>query len=342
MYKCCYLFISLIVFTLVCKAQDQKEGTSMVGKTIGKIERLDPLVNEVISEGAVIETLAEGFGWSEGPLWISKGNYVLFSDISPNTIYKWKEGEGCKVYLTPSGYTGSEPRPPEPGQGSNALLLDHEGNLVICQHGDRRMARMDAPLDNPKPNYITIAGDYNGKKLSSPNDAAYRSNGDLYFTDPPYGLAGMDENPGREIPFNGVYRTDKSGKTFLVTDVLNRPNGIAFSPDEKTLYVSNSDKNRAVVMAFDVNNDGTVNSQRIFFDASHLFTEHATGVPDGMKVDKKGFVFVAGPGGILILSPQGKHIGTINPGVEASNCSFSEDGYAYITADIYLVRVKLK
>lgn len=349
MYKIIYPFILLFAITSGCKSDNKqidstgkKETKSMIGKTIGKIERLDPMVNQLIPEDAVIKVLAEGFGWSEGALWIPEGNYVLFSDISPNTIYKWKEGEGLSVYLTPSGYTGDEPRPPEPGQGSNGLLLDAQNNLVICQHGDRRMARMDSPLDDPKPKFITLAGDYNSKKFSSPNDAAYHSNGDLYFTDPPYALAGLDDDPKKEIPVNGVYRTDKKGKSYLLTDKLNRPNGIAFSPDEKTLYVSNSDKNRPVIMAFDVKNDGSIENGRVFFDASHLFNEKATGVPDGMKVNKDGCVFATGPGGVLILTPDGKHIGTINTGVETANCAFSGDGYLYITANMYLARVKLQ
>jgi len=299
--------------------------------TIGSVERLDPALDALIPADAQIEVLAEGFDWAEGPVWVADGGYVLFTDIPPNAIIRWKEGEGHRVWLTPSGGEA----------GANGLLLDAQGRLVLCQHGNRQMARLDAPFDNPTPNFIPLADRWDGKRFNSPNDAAYHSNGDLYFTDPPYGLAqGMDD-PAKEIDFQGVYRVSTDGTVTLLTDELSRPNGIAFSPDEKTLYVANSDPERAIWMAYDVQDDGTLANGRVFFDATH-WVETKTGLPDGLKVDQNGNVFATGPGGVLVFSPDGTHLGTINTTEATANCAFGNDGSTlYMTADRYLLRIKL-
>jgi gluconolactonase len=305
--------------------------------TTGEIERLSPKLDELIKKDARIEVLAEGFVWSEGPLWVPGHDMLLFADIPPNRIYRWREGDrAAEVYLEPAGYTGKGPRGGEPG--ANGLVLDSEGRLVMCQHGDRRMARMNAPLDDPQPAFVTLADSYDGKRLNSPNDAVYDSRGNLYFTDPPYGLAKPED---QELPFQGVYRLSTDGELTLLTDQLSRPNGIALSPDEKTLYVANSDPERAIWMAYDITDSGIENG-RVFFDATE-YVPQAPGLPDGLKIDNQGNLYATGPGGVWIFTPDGEHLGTIKTGQATSNCAFNEDKSAlYITADMYLLRVVLK
>jgi gluconolactonase len=285
-----------------------------------------------------MEVLAGGFEWTEGPVWVKDGGYLLFSVIPPNKVLKWKEGAGCSIYLKPSGFTGAKDLREEPG--SNGLVLDPQGRLVLCQHGDRRMARMKAGLSTPKAEYETLADKHEGKRFNSPNDAAYHSSGALYFTDPPYGLAKRMEDPAKEIPYQGVYRLGTDGAVTLLTKEVTRPNGIAFSPDEKTLYVASSDPDKAVWHAFPVNADGTLGAGRIFAD----FTKDVgkvKGLPDGLKVDVKGNLYATGPGGVLVFAPDGTHLGTLATGQATSNCAWGDDGSTlYITADQYLVRIR--
>ncbi len=303
--------------------------------SFGTIERKDPRFDRLVPRDATIEKLAEGFDWSEGPVWIKSGAMLLFSDVPMNTVHVWKEGKPVGVYLKPSGYTGKSPRGGEPG--SNGLNLDAEGNLILCQHGDRRVARLGSD-----GKFVTLADKYEGKRFNSPNDSAYKSNGDLYFTDPPYGLLGKNDDPAKEIPFNGVYRIAKDGTVTLLTKEMTYPNGIAFSPDEKTLYVANSDPDKAIWMAFPVNSDGTLGKGRVFFDATAWGKAGKKGLPDGMKVDRAGNLFATGPGGVLVFDPDGTHLGTFNTGEATANCGFGEDGSTlFITADMYLGRVKL-
>lgn len=311
--------------------------TSEAYPTTGSIERADEAINDLIPEDAVLEVVARGFDWSEGPLWVKDGGYLLFSDIPPNRIYRWKENDGLRLYLHPAGYTGETDRGGEPG--SNGLLIDDEGRLVLCQHGDRRMAWMDAPLSDPAPNFVTLADRYDGKRFNSPNDAVFHRNGDLFFTDPPYGLVGYVDDPAKEIEFQGVYRLTSEGHVHLVTDDLPRPNGIAFSPDYRTLYVANSHGEYPVWTAFDVDEDGVPSNPRPFFDSRSI---DRRGGGDGLKVDKQGNVFATGPGGVLVLSPDGDYLGTIRTGRATSNCAFGEDGSTlFITADDLLLRVRL-
>jgi gluconolactonase len=304
--------------------------------TLGTIERLDPEFDALIPPSAKVELLeANKFEWAEGPVWVREGRYLLFSDIPRNQIWKWKEGEGLSVFLKPSGYSGATPftgREP----GSNGLLLDREGRLVLCQHGDRRVARRE------KDGRLTVLADrYMGKRLNSPNDGCFHSNGDLYFTDPPYGLPKLAEDPGKELDFQGVYRLSTRGELTLLTKEMTRPNGIALSPDEKTLYVANSDPDKAVWMAFDVKPDGTIGNGRVFFDSTKWVKQKKPGLPDGLKVDRSGNLFATGPGGVLVLTPGGKHLGTIATGVPTANCGWGDDGSVlYVTADKNLCRVK--
>jgi gluconolactonase len=304
------------------------------------VERLDPALDELIAKDATIEVLAGGYDWTEGPVWVKDGGYLLFSDIPPNRIHRWKEGEGARLYLTPSGYTGTEKRGGE--VGSNGLILDPQGRLLLAQHGDRRIAMMDAPLSKPAPKYTTLADRHDGKRFNSPNDLVLHSNGDIYFTDPAYGMEKQWDDPKREIPFAGVYRRSKDGKVTLLTRDMTRPNGLAFSPDERRLYVAQSDATAAIWRVFDVKADGTIENGRVLFDATAM-TKGRPGLPDGLKIDTEGNLYATGPGGVLVFTPQGKHLGTINTGQATSNCAFGDDGRTlYMTADDYLMRIKLK
>ena len=306
-------------------------------KTIGSIERLDGAVDKLLPADAVIEVLADGFKWSEGPIWIRDGGYLLFSDIPRNRIVKWKEGEGVSVFLEPSGYTGNEPfTGPEPG--TNGLTLDAQGRLTMCCHGDRMIARLETLAGTGKR--TMLIGRYEGKRLNSPNDLVFHSNGDLYFTDPPYGLPKRYDDPARELDWCGVYRLSKDGKLTLLSKELARPNGLAFSPDEKTLYVAQSDPAAAIWKAFPVNADGTLGTSRLFGDVTSSVKERP-GLPDGMKVDQQGNVWATGPGGVLIFSAEGKLLGRLATGQRTANCGWGEDGKTlYITANNYLCRVR--
>jgi gluconolactonase len=300
-----------------------------------KIVRLDPRFDKLVPRDAVVEKLADGFTWVEGPVWDRKSGYLLFSDIPANSIIKWQEGKGTSLFLKPSGYSGSAPfEGREPG--SNGLTFDSSGRLVLCQHGDRRIARIEADGGT-----TTLIDRYEGKRLNSPNDLAFKSNGDLYFTDPPYGLPKTFDDPRRELDFCGVYRLTPAGKLSLLTAGIKAPNGIAFSPDEGTLYVASSDPNRAIWMAYDMKADGRISNGRVFFDAT-AWVKDNPGLPDGMKIDKQGNLFATGPGGLHVFAPDGKHLGSIRTGVPTSNCGWGGDGSVlYITANTAILRVKL-
>jgi gluconolactonase len=303
--------------------------------TLGRIERLDRAFDQLVDQDAAIEVLvANRFEWAEGPVWDSANKRVLFSDIPRNMIWEWSQTSGLKEFLKPSGYTGAATfagREP----GSNGLAFNEAGELVMCQHGDRRVAKW---VDGK---FVTLADRYAGKRLNSPNDLAIRSNGDVYFTDPPYGLPRHIEDPGRELDFQGVYRLSAKGELTLLSKELQRPNGLAFSPDEKTLYVANSEPERAVLMAFPVRPDGSLGHGKVFFDVTAAVGKQRPGLPDGLKVSTDGTVWATGPGGVLVYSSQGKHLGTLATGVATANLAFGDDGSTlYLTADESLVRVR--
>ncbi len=304
---------------------------------IGKIIPLDPKFDELISKDASIEILADSFAWSEGPVWVKDSAYLLFSDIPNNTIFKWKEGDGLSVFLKPSGYTGRLPYSREPG--SNGLIINKKGQLVACEHGDRRISAM--PLSSGGKR--TLADNYHGKRFNSPNDIVQRSTGDYYFTDPFYGLPGREkDSSAREIFITGVYRLSPNGNVTLLIDNL-LPNGIALSPDEKTLYVGQSDGNKPIIMSYPIKADGNLGPGKLFFDAASLNKQGLKGAPDGMKVDSKGNIFTTGPGGLLVISPAGKLLGRIEISQPTANCAWGDDGSSlYITANMFLCRLKTK
>jgi len=320
------LLLSLVVLSACAFGADAQEFN-------GSIERFDPVLDKLIAPDAKIEKLASGFTWSEGPVWLDGG--IVFSDVPMNTAYRWKEGMAkAEIFLQPSGMTGTPTNARE--QGSNGLARDAKGQLILCQHGDRRVARMIAPGQ-----FETIADKFEGRRFSSPNDLAIRKNGDIYFTDPPYGLNGLNASPLKEIPFNGVYRVTPDGKVTLLTKDLTFPNGIAFSPDEKILYIAISDPKFTRIAAFDVKDDGTIASERTFFDAEKEKRPGLKGVCDGLKIDKDGNVWTTGPGGVFVLSREGKPLGRINTGQPTANCAWGDDGSIfYITANMLLLRVK--
>lgn len=324
------LFVLLTSFILPqCKV--------VSSESFGVIKRLDLRLDAIVAADTKLEKIAEGFEWTEGPVWFKEKNCLLFTDIPKNTIYKWKEGEGISIYLRPAGFVGAEP--PGLELGSNGLVFDSNGQLTMCDHGNRCISRLNAQ------NYTkrVLVDRYNTKRLNSPNDAIFKSNGDLYFTDPPYGLKGLNNDPQKELDFNGVYRLSQDGQLTLLTKELTFPNGIAFSPDEKTLYVANSDPHKAIWMAYDVEQDGTLANGRTFFDATDWVEQGKKGLPDGMAIDQSGNLYATGPGGVHIFSPDGEHLGTIETGEATSNCAFGDDGSVlYITADMYLCRIVLK
>ena len=309
-------------------------------ETTGSVLRLDPAMDQVIPKGALPEIIADGFVWSEGPLWLPDQDILIFSDVPQNSIFQWSEKDGLKLYLKPSGYTSEIPRGGE--TGSNGLLLNERGQLVLCQHGDRRMALMNAPLSSPEPNFITLADRWEGKRFNSPNDAVYARNGDLYFTDPAYGLEKRYQDPAREMNFTGVFRLGKDGSVSLLTDQLGAPNGIGIMPDGKTLIVSNSGGGaQSFWMAYEVSRDGSLINERRFCDASAA-ADTLSGSPDGLEICPDGTMFATGPGGVWVFDREGTHLGIVMTGQPTSNCTVDSDQqYLYMTANMYLMRIRL-
>lgn len=327
------LLILPLAFAMLIACSTKKEV-----KTIGTIERTDVALDTIIDNDATIEIIAEGFDWSEGPVWVKEENMLLFSDVPKNIVYKWTEAGGLEKYLEPSGYTGTIPRGGE--MGSNGLTLNKKGQLALCQHGDRRVALLNSDFKQPASNFITLADNYNGKRFNSPNDVIFDSEGNFYFTDPPYGLVKQMEDSSKEIPFQGVYKVKPDGTVILLVDSLTRPNGIGLSPDGKTLYVANSDGPTAKWYSFELQNDSLVNA-KIFYSTNYV--EGEKGAPDGLKVSSTGIIFSTGPGGLWIFDPTGKVLGKIKLPESAANCALSPDEkILYITCDMYLLRLKLR
>jgi len=324
------LFPFLIAFQL--SAQD-----STNFPTIGTIEQHHSSLMKLLDPNTPIEVITLGFTWSEGPAWNKEGQFLVFSEIPSNTVMKWVEGEGVSKWFSPSGYTGVTDYGREPG--SNGLIFDPEGRLISCEHGDRRLSLMTK--DGGKR---TLADNYKGKRFNSPNDVVRASNGNLYFTDPPYGLPDRFTDSRREMDYCGVYLLRPSGEVVLLTKSIDRPNGIGLSPDEKTLYVAQSYYEKPTITGFPVHENGKVGKGKVIYDATPQYRPNVKGNPDGMAIDSKGNIWTSGPGGILILNPKGQLLGHILTGEQTSNCTFGgADGTElFITADTYVLRIQTK
>lgn len=298
------------------------------------ITSLDPRFDQLVPKEAQLERIADGFTWVEGPVWDKQGGYLLFSDIPANAVYRWKLGESVSLFLKNSGYSGTTPfAGKEPG--SNGLALDADGQLVLCRHGDREIGRLEAD-----GRIASLADRYDGHRINSPNDLVFKSDGSVYFTDPPFGLPKVFDDPDK-APVQGVYRVAKDGTVTLLIDNIKAPNGIAFSPDERILYVSDVDPRRAAWLAYDVKPDGTVSNGRVFFDATRWRQDPFFG-PDGLKVDRRGNLFGARPGGVSVIASDGTLLGTIETGQPTSNVAWGEDGKTlFITGgrSVYRLRV---
>ncbi|WP_339753550.1 SMP-30/gluconolactonase/LRE family protein [Algoriphagus aquimarinus] len=336
MRNLCVLFLLAISCTSP-KISTETEKVGFQYRTTGSVERIDSGLNSFLAEGAAIEVIASGFQWAEGPLWLDDQNALIFTDVPTNKIWKWTEADSLSLFLEPSGYLGSETNKKEPG--ANGLALDGDGNLILCQHGERRIAKMNTSLDAPEADFTALVSYYNGKKFNSPNDLVLNKSGQIFFTDPPYGL---DDWDSKELDFQGVYRLDTDGSLVLLLDSLNRPNGIGLSPDQRTLYVAQSDAKKARYYAFELDESGDVLNGKVLLDATSSIGEALPGLPDGLTVHSSGTLFASGPGGIWVISSEGEHLGTILTGQGTANCAFdSEEKYLYITADAYLMRIKV-
>jgi gluconolactonase len=303
-----------------------------------RIERLDPALDALLDQNARVEQLAEGFAWTEGPVWRHDKGYLLFSDIPHNTVWKWNQAEGLSIYMRPAGYAFGT-NPPGRELGSNGLTFDRKGTLVVADHGNRGISRWNDSLFTR----TVVVDRFEGKRFNSPNDLVWAPNGDLYFTDPSYGLRGLDKDPAKELAFNGVFRLSANGQLSVVTRDLTFPNGVGLSPDGRTLYIGISDPENPYIMAYDVPADGKFGKGRIFMDGRARVQQKLQGSFDGLKVDAQGNVWSTGPGGILIISPSGKHLGTIVPGDVVANCAFGDDGSTlYMTVNNKLMRVRTK
>ena len=295
----------------------------------GTLVRIDPAMDALVPADARIEKLSGGFAFTEGPVWHRRFGHLMFSDLRSNAIHIWDDAEGLSTFMQPVFEGESETS----SVGSNGLNIDSQGRLILMEHGNRRVSRIE------NGNTVVLADNYQGKRLNSPNDSAYRSDGWLYFTDPPYGLAGLEDDPDRELDFNGIYRLSPDGELELLESGQSRPNGIAFSPDERTLYVANSDAENKVWMAYPVRDDGTLGTGRVFFDVND---QNETGAADGLKVDVDGNLFATGPGGVWIFDASGKHLGTIKPDEVPANVAWGDDGSTlYMTARTGLYRIRL-
>lgn len=327
-----FLALALIATTYYRQLDNTRAETGTA--PIPTVVKLDPRFDELVPSDATLEKVAEGFSWAEGPVWNRAGGYLLFSDVPNNAIIKWKDGEVVSEFLKASGYTGrAKFTGREPG--SNGLTFDPAGRLVFCQHGDRRISRLEQ--DGSR---TTLVDNYQGKRLNSPNDLVFKSNGDLYFTDPPFGLPQTFTDPDKQLPYQGVYRYSSDGKLTLLTAEVKAPNGIAFSPDETKLYVA--DSARTLWFVYDVKTDGTLAPGRVLYDGNEL-SKGRPGVSDSLKVDIHGNLFAAAPGGIFVIAADGTLLGRFDLGTATGNCAWGEDGSTlFITSNSILYRIRLR
>ena len=310
--------------------------TGLARQGAGDIVRLDPALDTLIDPDARLEVLGEGYSWSEGPVWIAEGDYLLFSDVPQNRIHRWSEQDGTSIFMDPSGHAGPNTtgfREP----GSNGLIPGPAGSILMADHGNRAIARVDL-ASRAK---TLLATHHAGRRFNSPNDVVQASSGAILFTDPPYGLMDLDRSPFKEMPHNGVYRLDPDGTITLLESGLTFPNGIGLSPDQSTLYVAVSDPARPVIMAYDLDDHGQTSSGRVLKDFTDVIGAANPGLPDGMAFDRQGHLFATGPGGVHILRPDGHALGCIDTGGAAANCTFGADGKTlFITAGSRLLSLR--
>lgn len=326
-----HLGAALLALLAGCGGAPKPAAETAAPPPAGSVERLDASLDALVPPAAQVEKLAGGFQFTEGPLWFPAG-HLWFSDVVGNVVRQWSPDGKVIEILRPGGYDGTD-APAGAFIGPNGMIADKDGAVLLCQHGNRRIVRISRDRQ-----VTTLVEKYEGKRLNSPNDLIYRSDGSLYFTDPPYGLTGGDQDPKKELPFNGVFRLARGRLQVAIRD-MSRPNGLALSPDEKTLYVGNSDEKRKVWMRYDVKPDGGVENARVFFDVT---AQTADGLPDGMKVDELGNLYCTGPGGVWVFSAAGKHLGTIKPAETPANCNWGDDGRTlYMTARTGLYRIRL-
>ncbi len=308
--------------------------TKIEGATI---DRWDPAMDAIVPKDWKIEKLAEGFGWAEGPIWVKSGSYLLFTDVPGNKMWKWSEKGGLEKFLDPSGAADPDPKVWREA-GANGLAILDEKSILLADTGSRMVQRLDLATKKKTP----FASQFDGKKFSSPNDVVRMKSGVVFLTDPPYGFQKGDDAPEKEQKFNGVYRVAKDGSVSVVEKELHRPNGVALSPDERTLYVAQSVPTKAIIMAYALDADGNVTGKKLFQDFTALIGDKAPGLPDGIAVATDGTIFATGPGGVFVLSKDGKRLGRINDGKATANCKFGDDGKTlYLTSHDMLARIRL-
>jgi gluconolactonase len=302
-----------------------------------KIDRWDPAMDAIVPKDWKIEKLAEGFGWAEGPIWVKDGGYLLFTDVPGNKMWKWSAKGGLEKFLDPSGAAAPDPAVWREA-GANGITMFDAKTILYADTGNRAIQKMDLATKQK----TAVATQFDGKKLSSPNDVAVLRNGVMFFTDPPYGFKKFDAAPEKEMPFNGVFRRATDGSVTVIEKELVRPNGVAFSPDESILYVTQSEPTRAIIMAYTLDKGGNVTGKKLFHDVTDLVSDAAPGLPDGITVAADGTIFTSAPGGILVLSKDGKRLGRISDGKPTANCKFGDDGKTlYLTSKDMLARIRL-
>lgn len=323
--------LALAVTVSGCGGTDTPEPAPTVSPAAGSLTRLDPAFDAVVPTTATVEKVAGGFQFTEGPLWRPTEGRLWFNDVVGNVLRAVTPAGEVEVVMDHAA--GQSTAPAGSYIGPNGLLSEPAGSVLMAQHFNRRIVRIAADKTTS-----VVVDRFEGKRLNSPNDLAFGPGGALYFTDPPFGLVGQDSDPGKELSFNGVYRFAAGTVTALVRD-LGRPNGIAFSPDLKTMYVSNTEATRKVIMAYEMTPDGGVRNPRVFADGT---ADSSPGMPDGLKVDTTGHVYATMPGGVWVIAPDGRHLGTIRAAEVAANVGWGDDGRSlYITAETGIYRVKL-